>query len=394
MNSGILKFTAAEVHDVSRFCRQMAVITDPQGKILDMVPVQEAGEDIRVCEGLLCPGFINTHCHLELSHMKGLIPEGTGLVDFLISVMQCRGAAPETISAAAAEADRQMGLNGIMATGDISNTTDSIGVKRKSPLYYHTFVETIGFSAAGAAERMQHSLGILQQFREAGLTASVAPHAPYSVSSSLFGLINAHESQATITIHNQECAAEDALFMGTGSDFLRLYEAARIPYRDFQPTRKSSLESWLPYFHPGRSLILVHNTFTSDADIAFAQNSGYRLHWCLCPNANLYIEGRMPPVDMLRKHGVSIVLGTDSLASNHVLSILEEVKTLQRHCGNLPLEEMLSWATRNGARALDCGGVGSFEKGGRPGLLHLHPLTRDAAGALRLAEDAKAERLI
>src|SRR5690348_12281408 len=209
MNSGILKFTAREVHDGSRFCGQTAVITDRQGKILDMVPVQEAGEDIRVCGGLLCPGFVNAHCHLELSHMKDLIPEGTGLVDFLIAVMQCRGATPETISGAAAEADRQMGLNGIMATGDISNTTDSIVVKRKSALYYHTFVETIGFSVAGAAKRMDHSLRTLRRFREAGLSASVAPHAPYSVSPSLFDLINAHESQATITIHNQECAAED-----------------------------------------------------------------------------------------------------------------------------------------------------------------------------------------
>jgi cytosine/adenosine deaminase-related metal-dependent hydrolase len=394
MNSGILKFTADYVHDGSRIRTQTAVITDRQGRVLDATSLEDAGDDVQACEGLLCPGFVNAHCHLELSHLKGRIPEGGGLVDFLIGVVQNREEDTGEIEKAMEEADRRMTEDGIVAVGDISNTAGSAKVKKNSSIHYHTFVETIGFSGASARGRLEASLRTLEEFRKAGLNASMTPHAPYSVSVSLFGLIAGHDPAAPLSIHNQECAAEDRLFVEGEGDFFRLYKTAGLDYGDFRPTGKSSLQSWLPYFEQGRSLILVHNTFSGDSDIAFAEKAGHRLHWCLCPQANLYIEGRMPPVPLLRSHKVSIVLGTDSLASNHGLSILEEIRTLHRHFPELTLEDMLGWATRNGAAALGCSGrFGSFEKGSRPGILRL-AVSKDAAGGLRLTEQGRPERLI
>ena len=97
---------------------------------------------------------------------------------------------------------------------------------------------------------------------------------------------------------------------------------------------------------------------------------GQLLSFCLCPNANLYIENTLPPVEMLIKNNCSITLGTDSIASNWSLNILDEMKTLQNHFSFLSLEKLLQWATVNGARALQMDKIfGSFEKGKKPGIV-------------------------
>ena len=63
------------------------LITDAEGVVQDIAAVTDAGDDIEKFRGILSPGFINAHCHLELSHMKGFIPEKTGLVDFIFKVV-------------------------------------------------------------------------------------------------------------------------------------------------------------------------------------------------------------------------------------------------------------------------------------------------------------------
>jgi cytosine/adenosine deaminase-related metal-dependent hydrolase len=76
------------------------------------------------------------------------------------------------------------------------------------------------------------------------------------------------------------------------------------------------------------------------------------LYWCLCPNSNLYIEQKMPPVDLLVSEGCPIVIGTDSLSSNTSLSIINELKTIHSHFPSFSLETLIGWATINGAKAL------------------------------------------
>ena len=95
------------------------LITSPEGEIVDIVPAAEAGDDITRFSGILSPGFVNCHCHLELSHMKGIIPENTGMVDFLVRVIQQRGFEAEVIKEAIEEAESSMLDNGIVAVGDI-----------------------------------------------------------------------------------------------------------------------------------------------------------------------------------------------------------------------------------------------------------------------------------
>jgi len=135
----------------------------------------------------------------------------------------------------------------------------------------------------------------------------------------------------------------------------------------FKPMGKSSLQSFLPYLNNQRTL-LVHNTVSNNEDIDFTKETNLNLYWCLCPNANLYIEDKLPDTDLLINENVKLTLGTDSLASNHQLNILAEMKTLQ-HAKNISFEKLLSWATINGADFLGIEkDFGTIEVGKTPGL--------------------------
>lgn len=346
------------------------LITDPKGWVEALVPETDAGEDIQSIEGLLCPGFINAHCHLELSHMKGRIPCGTGMIDFLLAVMQQRQANPEEIYEAIDQAETAMLESGTVALGDICNTSHTLLQKRKGRLYFQNFVECSGFVPAGAASRFEAALSISQELSETGPT-TIVPHAPYSVSPALLQLIDRQASGKISTLHNQESDAENAFFLTGQSDFRRLFAAIGVKLDFFEAPGKTSLQAVLPHLQSPAQLILVHNVVTDETDLeALAQPNQPAISFCLCPGANLYINDSLPPVHLLRQSGQQIVLGTDSLASNHQLSIPEEIKLLQKHFPGIPLAEILQWATLNGARALGCSDrFGSFEKGKEPGLV-------------------------
>jgi aminodeoxyfutalosine deaminase len=354
---------------------EKVLITDEAGVITGLVDENEAGEDVEKLKGILCPGFINAHCHLELSHMKGHIPKLTGLVDFVLKVVTERHFAEHDILEAIEDAEDEMLQNGIVAVGDICNNGLTIPQKKKERLQYHNFIEASGFIPTLAKDRFDKSLSILEEYRSTlnSQFSTLNPHAPYSVSATMFDMINDLPDNDLLTIHNQEALAENEFFeKGTG-DFLRLYQQMGIDISFFKPSKKTSLQTWLPHFTKGQTIILVHNVCTSAEDLKFKiQNSKFRIFFCLCPNANLYISNTLPDVKMLMQHTEDIVLGTDSLASNDQLSILAEIKTLQNNFKEIELADLLKWATSNGAKALQMDDrLGSFEKGKQPGVILL-----------------------
>ncbi|WP_315819944.1 amidohydrolase family protein [Paraflavitalea speifideaquila] len=374
------KFTADHLFTGSRLLENQVLVTDEKGFIEAVIPTSEAGSEVQTLAGILVPGFVNAHCHLELSHLKGVLEPRKGMIDFLLGVMSQRFVPEENILQAIADAETAMWQNGIVAVGDICNTPHTLPQKALRRLYYHNFIETTGFVPATAPARFQTSRELWERFQQAGGPAAknntIVPHAPYSVSPALFELITSWEANTLLTLHNQESKDEEAFFRTGKGDFNRLYEALGLDISFYKPEGKSSLQTCLPRFHNGQSLILVHNVLTSEDDLRFINKSVALpdCHFCLCPNANLYIGNGLPDLDMLRSHGVSIVIGTDSLASNEQLSVLAEIKTLQSHYPGVPLEELLQWATLNGAKALGIQHVfGSFEKGKTPGVVLLHP---------------------
>jgi len=345
------------------------LICKTDGIIQDIADETEAGDDIQKLTGILTPGFINCHCHLELSHMRGLIPEKTGLIDFVFAVVTQRHFPEEEILDAIAQAENEMIANGIVAVGDICNNLYTLIQKEQQNLRYYNFVEASGWLPGIAQQRFLRSKEYYEIHSKISPTTLV-PHAAYSVSNELWQLITPYFKNKVASIHNQETAFEDELFLQNTGDFVRMYEMMKIDHSFYKPSGKTSLQTCFNKLQRAEQVLLVHNTFTKEEDVEFITKSGSKVSFCLCINANQYIEQSLPPVDLLRKHCCNIVFGTDSLASNHSLNILDEIKTIQKNFPSVPLEEMLKWATYNGAKALQMDDkLGSFEKGKQPGIV-------------------------
>ena len=311
---------------------------------------------------------------MELSHLKGVIPKKSGLTDFLFTIVTERHFEEKEILYAIETAEHEMLRNGTVAVGDICNNSFTIEQKKKRNLWYHNFIEVSGFAPLISNERFQRGIDIYNLFAAVLPSNSIVPHAPYSVSPELFTLINDFPGNEILTIHSQEATAENEFFEKKQGDLLRMFEKMKIDISFFSPPGKSSLQAILSFLKKTRSLILVHNVETSERDIESAlskfKSPDTDLSYCLCPNANLYISDTLPDVNKFINYSCNIVLGTDSLASNDQLSILEEMKTLHKHFPGIKLEILLGWATINGAKALGCDDTfGSFEKGKKPGIV-------------------------
>jgi len=345
----------------------------PDGEIENVLTSERAMElgitDIAQYKGVLVPGFINTHCHLELSHMRNKIAEKTGLPNFIKGILAQRQQTESEIIEAMESADQEMFDNGIVAVGDIANLLISKSVKLKSKIYYHTFVEVFGFNRP-SKPIIEAGVQLKNDFKP--LKASIVPHAPYSVSSTLFDEINlVTEESDIVSIHNQETDGENQLFeTGTGS-FADFFAELGLAQSEAHHSGKNAINYHLPRLPKNVNTLLVHNTMSKKEDIDFAKAAHQQLYWCLCPNANLYIEGVLPDVALFREENVKITIGTDSLASNHHLSVLGELLTLQENKA-VPFNELLKWATLNGAEFLGIEDqYGSLEKGKKPGLILL-----------------------
>jgi cytosine/adenosine deaminase-related metal-dependent hydrolase len=374
------KFNADNLFDGHRLHdRNKVLITGDAGNILDIVPLADAGDDIEKHNGILSPGLINCHCHLELSHLKDVIPPHTGLIEFLCSVVTKRGFEPAIIQQEIEKAELEMYNNGIAAVGDIGNTADTVATKSTSKIRWQNFVEVLGFTDAKAEESINHYKTVLSKFenhlpsRSDLQRSTLVPHAPYSISPKTFALINEETAGRIISIHNQEHPAEDDLYRTGGGDYLKLFRIFGINESPFPITGKSSIQSYLPHFTNAQTIFLIHNTSTPEEDIlfakAYAKENNLTLIWCLCANANLYIENKMPPIELFIKHNCTIVLGTDSYSSNWQLSIAKEIQSIHQYFPQIPLETILQWATINGAKALQWDNeLGSFEKGKTPGV--------------------------
>ena len=329
-------------------------------------------------EGILCPGFINTHCHLELSWAKGLINEGCGLDAFVLQLEKNKKFVSEKKTQDAIEqAASEMLRSGIVATADIANGNQTLGFKSSSKQYFHTFVEVFGSDPVFANAIFEKALLLKAQFAEHGFAnrVSIVPHATYSLSEELFNLVAASESQALLSIHHQENSDENLFFYnGTGPIAIRR-KKFNPDIQAFLGTGKRPFESIAANFHSLQKLLLVHNTVSEQQDIDFVQQLFDQAFWCFCPNANLFIENRLPEIELFRANNCKITLGTDSLASNHQLSVFEEIKTLQQHFPHIPLDELLTWGTINGASFLGLEKqLGSFEKGKSPGIILIENL--------------------
>jgi len=322
---------------------------------------------IEFYNGIIIPGLVNCHTHLELSHMRGSIPARRGLTRFIAAIREGREAGITDIIRAAQLADREMYSEGIAVCGDISNNALTIRTKSDSPISYVTFIEVFGINPLAARARMRDAAKVEAAAIDAGLRNHITPHAVYSMSPSLFELIKAKITGTSITsLHFLESASERRM---TGRHIETALELAG----------KTS------------HLILVHNTVIKKDELT-ALAAADNIWYCLCPSSNMRISGKMPPLKLIHQASDQIVVGTDSLASADHLSILGELRLLHEAAPDLALDEIIRWGTINGARALKMEDTaGSIEPGKKPGLLLIE--TADLT-SLRLLPGSRVHRLL
>jgi cytosine/adenosine deaminase-related metal-dependent hydrolase len=371
------------------------IITGDDGAILEVLgegtEIDRLQIDVSAIEsfaGIICPGFINTHCHLELSHLKNKLTEGKGLPHFIREIAKNRKAPEDEIKEAITLAENEMIKAGIVAVGDISNFNHSFEQKNKGRLGYHTFIEIFDLIPDQSDETFQQALKLVKQFLEMRTpdhdfdnTISITPHAPYTVTTKLFKLIDEYASHLApvCSIHNQETPGENEMFLEGKGELVKTLSKFNSYFNNWQATGYSSLASIMGQL-PGRSRIqLVHNTYTAATDIVLAHACNNAVWWCTCPNANLFIENKLPDYKIFMDAGCRMTVGTDSYASNWSLSILDELKSISRFHPEISAEILLGWATKNGAEYL---GIdikkGSIEKGKKPGLNLITAFNYDA----------------
>lgn len=368
------KLQADLLFDGHRFRERQVLVLSEDRIVESIIELDQAGSEIERIEGILSPGFVNCHCHLELSHLKGHIEENTGLPAFVRQVVQKRNFSEADILAAIETAEAAMLQNGIVAVGDISNTPHTLAQKQKRAIYYHNFIEAMGFNPQVADQNFNSYKHIYNLFEKqfGPKQVSITPHAPYSVSEPLWQKVISHDNNGLLSIHNQETAEETLWFQQKTGGFADMFKAMGLNTDSFTASGKTSLQTYFHHFLPQQQVLLVHNVYTTEEDLAFIRQTGNEVFWCLCPNANQYISNTLPDITMFIQNKAVMVLGTDSLASNHQLSIWAEIQTLRKAHPDLPLELMLQWATSNGAQALKIDDqYGSFEKGKKPGIVQI-----------------------
>lgn len=356
----------------------MGILTlDSNGTILDIEDTNgqlKESSGVEFYSGMIVPGFVNSHCHLELSHMHNVFGEGDGFVPFLKKVVEERAATPENVIQAAEHADLTMYREGIVAVGDIANGMTAFVVKSQSRIAYFTFVETLGFSPERAERAIGWALQCTKAAAELNLPSSIVPHAPYSVSVPLISAVAAEALRTglPLSMHSQESVEEDEMYQsGSGGMISHLQGNLSIDTSFFIPTGESALRSMLRFLPAQNNLLLVHNLTTQQADIDFIKGDRElsKTWFVLCPGSNMFIQNRLPDIELLRRNHLQICLGTDSLASNRRLSLLEEMKIVQAAYPAISIDELLTWACYNGARALLMDQwAGSIEVGKRPGI--------------------------
>jgi cytosine/adenosine deaminase-related metal-dependent hydrolase len=300
------------------------------GEIVDISTPEhldrEAG--VEFFAGIIVPGFFNAHCHLELSHLRGTIPEGGGFEAFVRGMKAAPRGGGEK---AAALWDARMWAEGVSAVADICNGDSTDEIKRRSSIRYHSFREIFG-AGATVPEGVEN----------------LTPHSLYSLDGKTFRQI-VERSTGLLSIHFME------------SD----YEVA------------DPAERLVELVPADRPVMLVHNCLTTQCEIDIIMSHFTApVTWVVCPASNRYISRLVPPIELLRRNGLRIAVGTDSLASNETLSVVRELSLIE----GVPLAELFGWAS-----------VDTIEVGHTPGLVLIEGVDFEK---MTLTPQAKSRRII
>lgn len=392
----IIRKTAAFVYtlDAEPIRNGYVEYDDTDGRI---VSVGSCTADEVTDQVALAPGFVNAHCHIELSHLHGKFRKGTGMAGFIDQINELRDWAGREVKAELTEKWMDKLWNdGVSAMADISNDDSSFEVKKNHKLYTRTFLEVFG-SEPEMCEDVMRQVSELQELADqAGIDAAPTPHSCYTMSPQLLSASAAKGLESGyMSYHSQESQEEEDLLMsGSGA----MYENRKRSRMSTPPvTGESSLKYFIDRLAAAKPapydehILLVHNVCLKQSDIDALKMVMKNPFFAICPLSNIFIHNALPPIDLMRRNGLDIALGTDSLSSNDDLDMMKELVCLHRNFPEVPMQELLEWASLNGARFLGKEDeLGSIAEGKHPGLVLITDIDSDGC----ITEASRSKRLI
>lgn len=390
------RFSANYIYPVSgSIIRNGIVVLDNDNTVVDVVDPKGNEieyESMEFHNGIIVPGFVNAHCHIELSHLKGRLASSDGIAGFVTQIRNQRSDDESLISSAIKLAIADLEMNGTVAVGDICNTSHTANEKQRSNIYFHNFIELFGINANEAHERFKSGKELLDRFYSNKGSKSLTPHSTYSISDKLWALISNElgKSSSLVSIHYGESIQEYSILKDGTGQLADSFKALNIPIN--LPKRFTPFEVVEQYIPKGSRLLLIHNTFSTTEEVQKLIQYFEEPYFVICPASNLFIEGKLPNIPMLLKQGANIALGTDSLASSNTLSVFDQILVILDKFPAISFSDAIRWATLNGANALNIGSLyGSFEMGKKPGL---NLITDFDFGQMKPTAKSRVRRLI
>ncbi|MBR6054684.1 MAG: amidohydrolase family protein [Bacteroidales bacterium] len=348
-------------------------------------------------DGALIPGFVNAHCHVELSYLKGRFSKGTGMAGFIDQINALRDSSTRARRVSALKAQMDLMWNaGVSAMADISNCDESFEVKASHPMYTRTFLEVFGTEPEDCPAIIEGVRDLAAKAHSFGLDAAPTPHSCYTMSpelitaSSIAGL-----KSGFLSFHSEESPEEEEMMIhGSGP----MWENRRAAGMSTPPvTGEISLKYFLSRLIAGLetpvegNVLLVHEVCLSEYGATIARRILAHPFIAVCPRSNQFIHNALPPIELMRRSGIPICVGTDSLSSNDSLDMVSELFCLQENFSEVSLGEMLGWACRNGAEFLGKSArLGTIEPGKRPGIVLIEGLSEEG----RLTDASASRRLV
>jgi cytosine/adenosine deaminase-related metal-dependent hydrolase len=316
-----------------------------------------ADDEIDLGEVAVLPGLVNAHTHLELSWMRGRIAEGDDFDRWIRRVIELKNDAAnhaDEVAAAIDAAIREARGFGTALVGDVTNTLTTSQPLREHGMAGVVFHELLGFRTEDALGLFEDAVGRLKAVQSPDLLRhTLAPHAPYSVSPALFGLIRTaleRDPSARSSVHLGESAAEvEFVCYGTGPCRAGLERMGKWD-PSWVPPRCNPVEYLDRIGFLADRVLVVHGVQFGSAELARLGAKGVTL--VTCPRGNIRTGAGTPPVEDFFEADLRVAVGTDSLASVPDLNVFSELEAMRRLAPALPARVILETATINGARAL------------------------------------------
>ena len=340
-------------------------------------------------EAVLMPGLVNAHAHLDLTSIADSVQRTPKFTDWIFQIVGKR--TPSTIGPSVREGVQQSLAGGATTVGDIDGTGNSAQILRDTPIRKVVFFEALGFSGEHAATGLTRLATYLASppVPDSLLTPALSPHAPYSTSADIYR--ECVVSNLPVCTHIAETKEElEFLSRGTGA-FLDYLEAFGISTAKWSPPQLTPVQYMGTLGILRKNSLLAHCNYLTDTDVAMLAESGASV--VFCPRSHHYFYHTDHPVAQLIEKGINVAIGTDSLASNWSLSLLDELRFLARTQPYIRPETLLDMVTYNGAKVLGLAQVGRLEKGWQADIIAVQ-IPNDGRPVIEQILDESSENLL